>query len=50
MEDAIKDLTKVIEIEPTNAQAYNNRGYIYFSIGKSKEAIKDYRYISKIKP
>ena len=57
-EEAIKDYTKAIELDPKDAEAYNNRGTEFSSLGKSEEAIKDYtkaielnpQYMSKLDP
>jgi Flp pilus assembly protein TadD len=40
--DAIKDFTRVIEIDPDNANAYFNRGCCYDSVGELDLAISDY--------
>lgn len=40
--EAIKDFTRVIEIDPDNANAYFNRGCCYDSIGELDLAISDY--------
>jgi Flp pilus assembly protein TadD len=42
---AIGDYTKCIELDPDDADAYNNRGVIWGSLGKYDDAIKDYTYI-----
>jgi Flp pilus assembly protein TadD len=39
---AITDHTKAIELNPNNAQAYNDRGDVYSIVGKNKEAEADY--------
>jgi tetratricopeptide (TPR) repeat protein len=38
----IEDWTKVITINPTNSEAYNNRGFAFSRIGGHFEAVKDY--------
>ena len=40
--EAIRDFTRVIEIDPDNANAYFNRGCCYDSIGELDLAISDY--------
>jgi len=40
--EAIKDFTRVIEIDPENANAYFNRGCCYDSVGELDLAISDY--------
>lgn len=39
---AIEDFQKVIELEPTNARAYNNLGLAYAALGRDEEAINAY--------
>jgi Flp pilus assembly protein TadD len=41
-QDAIKDFSKVIAIDPANANAYFNRGCCYDTIGELDLAISDY--------
>lgn len=40
---AIADYSKVIELDPNDASAYNNRGYALGKLGKEKEAQSDYK-------
>lgn len=40
--EAIQDFTRVIEIDPENANAYFNRGCCYDSVGELDLAIGDY--------
>ena len=40
--EAIRDFTRVIEIDPDNANAYFNRGCCYDSVGELDLAISDY--------
>jgi Flp pilus assembly protein TadD len=40
--EAISDFTRVIEIDPDNANAYFNRGCCYDSVGELDLAISDY--------
>ena len=37
----INSLNKIIELEPTNFKAFNNRGFVNRKLGKYKEAIQD---------
>jgi tetratricopeptide (TPR) repeat protein len=46
---AVKDFSRSIELEPS-ANAYNNRGSIYFSQQKYEEAIADFSASLKLKP
>lgn len=48
--EALKILNNIIEIEPTNIEALNNRGYIYDITKNPNEAINDYNKIMKIDP
>ena len=41
-EEAILDFTRIIELEPMNANAYLNRGCCYEKIKNSDLAYKDY--------
>ena len=40
--EAVKDFSRVIEIDPQNANAFFNRGCCYDSIGELDLAISDY--------
>ncbi len=40
--DAIKDYSAVITIEPSNSHAYHNRGTSYDKLGQSDKAIADF--------
>lgn len=40
--EAIRDFSRVIEIDPENANAYFNRGCCYDSVGELDLAISDY--------
>ena len=42
-QQAIKDLTKVIEIKPGDAAAYHYRGVSYYLIGNKGRAISDFQ-------
>ena len=40
-DQAIKDLNKVIEINPKDADAYYNRGLVYKELGDNKSSRED---------
>ncbi len=44
------DYNKVIEINPQDADAYNNRGYVYYNLKEYDKAIKDYNKAIEINP
>jgi len=44
------DYTKVIEIEPSHINAFNNRGCLLVEEGDFERAIKDFTQAIKIKP
>ena len=39
---AIEDYDKSIELDPTDAKAYHNRGYAYYLLDDHRRAIEDY--------
>ncbi|MGZ3614108.1 MAG: tetratricopeptide repeat protein, partial [Syntrophales bacterium] len=45
---AIGDYDKAIELNPTYAEAYNNRGTAYWSLGNLRKAIEDLKIASKL--
>ncbi len=47
---AIDDYTKVIAVEPKFANAYFNRGNVYFNIDDFKNSVKDYDQYIKLEP
>ena len=49
-ENAIADLTKVIETRPTVADNYHTRAQCYHDLGKFDEAIKDYNKLLELEP
>lgn len=49
-EDAIKEYTKVIEMDSGYAAAYNNRGLIYRNLGRREEALEDYNKAIELNP
>ena len=40
---ALADLNRAIQLDPTYALAYNNRGQTYVHLGKYREAIADWQ-------
>lgn len=49
-ENAIVDYTKSLELNPSNAAAYNNRGFAYRKLGRYDEAIADYTVSLELAP
>jgi tetratricopeptide (TPR) repeat protein len=49
-QEAIKQYTEALKIDPNLAQAYNNRGNAYAGLGDYKKAIADYAQAIKIDP
>ena len=49
-EEAIRLLTKVVNIEPKNADAHNYLGYSYRKIGKLELAASAYQHVFAINP
>lgn len=47
-EDAIKNYTKAIEIDPENAEAYYKCANIYYELKKYNEAVADYTKVIEI--
>ena len=47
---AIEEFNKAIEINPNDANAYNNRGFAYGMIGNLDQAIEDYNKAIEINP
>jgi Flp pilus assembly protein TadD len=47
---AIADYTKVLEISPTQTDAYFNRGVAFWKFGQIRKAIADYNRVIEIKP
>jgi len=50
LQTAIEDCDKAIELNPKYAEAYNNRGNGYASLGNYKRAIEDYNKALEINP
>ena len=49
-EKAIADYTKAIELNPNYAEAYSNRGNMYYRKGNSVKAIADYKTALQLNP
>ena len=47
---AIADYTKAIEINPAFADAYDNRGYTYYSLKRYEEALYDHNKAIELGP
>lgn len=47
---AIEDYTKAIQLNPNNATAYNNRGFVRLSLGDNRGAIADYTKAIQLDP
>ena len=47
---AISDYTRVIEIRPKDADAYNNRAWAYYSMGDPVRALEDAGKALQIRP
>jgi lipoprotein NlpI len=48
--EAIADYTKVIELDPKEADAFNQRGGVRFKLGRIKESIDDFDRFLELKP
>jgi tetratricopeptide (TPR) repeat protein len=49
-EEAIEDYNKAIELNPKNAEAYNNRGNAHSELNKHEEAIEDFNKAIELDP
>jgi Flp pilus assembly protein TadD len=49
-DNAIKDYTEAIRLDPKDANAYNNRGIVWTSKGEFGNAIKDYTEAIRLDP
>ena len=47
-DNAIKDFTKSIELDPDDLKVYQNRGDAYCNLGNYDEAIKDFAVVSEL--
>lgn len=48
--NAIADYNRVLELDPNDAMAYNNRGNAEAGLGKWEDAIADYQKATEINP
>lgn len=48
--DAVKDLTKCIELDPKSVDAFSERGSAYFMLGKFDESVADFDKQIKLDP
>ena len=48
--EAIMDYTRVIELDPSNAHAYHNRGISYDKVGDFEKAIADFTKVRDQSP
>lgn len=48
IEKAISAYSKAIDLDENNAVAYNNRGYLFYTIEENKKALKDFNRAIKI--
>ncbi len=49
-DNAIKDLSKAIEIDPKSATAYHSRGLAHYQAGEYKESVDDFLMSSDLSP
>ena len=49
-EAAIADYSRVIELAPDDAEAYNNRGLAYDALGDYEKALDDYQQAVRLRP
>ena len=49
-EEAIKALTKALEINPRNGEAYYNRGYAWRMMGDLEQALTDFKMALSLMP
>ena len=49
-ERSIEDYDKAIELDPNDAEAYNNRGNSYSDLGQYQRAIEDYDKAIELDP
>jgi tetratricopeptide (TPR) repeat protein len=48
--EKVENYNKVIQLNPDDALAYNNRGNAYFNLGQYQRAIEDYNEAIRLKP
>jgi lipoprotein NlpI len=48
--EAVADFSRCLELDPTNAQAWNHRGSEQFKLGKVVESVADFDRFLKLKP
>src|SRR5206468_536697 len=49
-EQALADLTKAIELDPKNAEAYKRRADVFYRMDRSEQALSDYAKALAIRP
>ena len=49
-DDAIKNYTDAIELDPNYSNAYNNRGALYFNTGEHEKGIADFKKAVELDP
>lgn len=49
-QDAIKDFTKAIELNPVFTMAYEGRAKVYADIGDAHSAIRDFEKVIELEP
>ena len=49
-EKALSDLTEVLRLRPTYAEAYHRRGLAFQSLGRNEAAIEDYKAYLRFAP
>ena len=50
LDNALKDLTAAIQLDPENAGYYGNRGYVWYAKGEFDNALKDYTEAIRLDP
>ncbi|WP_180274613.1 serine protease [Tychonema bourrellyi] len=49
-DNTLKDLNEAIKLDPKDAKAYYNRGFVYYKKGDNDNALKDYNEAIKLDP
>lgn len=49
-QEAIKEYSKAIELDPSFASAYHNRGILYNNLGERQNALEDYNKVIELNP